>query len=103
MKRLIMFLVAAFVMSSVHTGFTGDIAAGKAKEAVCAACHGKRGLSTHPPWPTIAGQHEQYLLKQLKDFKKGTRKDPLMSAQAALLSDTDIENVAAYFASLSCK
>ncbi len=51
-------------------------------------------------WPNIAGQKEQYMVKQLKAFKDGTRKDPLMSGQAVQLSDADMENLAAYFASL---
>jgi len=78
----------------------GDVEAGKAKATVCAACHGAEGKSVNPLWPSLAGQQEQYLAKQLKDFRAGTRQDPLMSAQAAALSDADIENLAAYFASL---
>jgi len=76
-----------------------DIAAGKAKSATCAACHGADGNSVNPAWPRLAGQHPQYIEKQLKDFKSGKRKDPTMTAMAMPLSDADIANLAAYFAS----
>lgn len=78
----------------------GDVEAGKAKAVMCAACHGPAGISPSPIWPNLAGQKEAYLVKQLKDFKSGARKDPTMSAMAMSLSDADVENVAAYFASL---
>jgi len=90
--------VAALALSAQVNA--ADIAAGKAKAAVCAACHGANGISVNPMWPNIAGQKDQYLLKQLKAFKSGERKDPLMSPQAAALSDADMANLAAYFASL---
>ena len=77
-----------------------DIAAGKAKSATCAACHGANGKSVIPRYPHLAGQQEQYLLKQLKDFKSKKRNDPVMSAMAIPLSDTDMANIAAYYASL---
>lgn len=95
------------VVAAVIAGFAAfssvnaaDAAAGKAKAAICAACHGPVGISAMPLWPNLAGQKDQYMIKQLKAFKDGTRKDPLMAPQAALLSDADIENVAAYFSSL---
>jgi len=81
----------------------GDAAAGKAKAAICGACHGPDGNSVNPLWPNLAGQHAAYLVKQLKAFKAGTRKDPLMSPQASLLNDQDMENLAAFFASQKLK
>ena len=78
----------------------GDAAAGKAKSATCAACHGAEGISANDIWPNLAGQKEGYLIKQMKAFKDGTRKDPMMSPMAAPLSDEDINNLAAYFSSL---
>ncbi|MDX1594843.1 MAG: cytochrome c [Gammaproteobacteria bacterium] len=78
----------------------GDVAAGRAKAAVCAACHGPEGISANPQWPNLAGQKDLYLIKQLKAFRDGTRVDPLMSAQAQPLSDQDIEDLAAYYSSL---
>lgn len=77
----------------------GDPAAGETKSVVCAACHGPDGNSFNPEWPTIAGQNESYIIKQLNDFRDGVRNDPLMSAQAAALSDEDILDLAAFFSS----
>lgn len=93
-------IVLTTALLATMPALAGDIEAGKAKATVCAACHGAEGKSMNPLWPNLAGQQEQYLVKQLKDFKAGTRQDPLMSAQAAALSDADVENVAAYFSSL---
>ena len=78
----------------------GDASSGRAKAAVCAACHGAQGISANPQWPNLAGQKDLYLIKQLKAFREGTRVDPLMSAQAQPLSDRDIEDLAAYFSKL---
>lgn len=78
----------------------GDVAAGKAKAATCAGCHGANGISANPLWPNLAGQKDAYLIKQIKAFKDGTRKDPLMSPMAKPLTDADIANLAAYFSSL---
>ena len=77
-----------------------DIEAGKAKAITCSACHGPEGISMNPMWPNLAGQHAPYLVKQLKAFKDGSRVDPTMSAMVQMLSDEDIENVAAYYESL---
>jgi cytochrome c553 len=78
----------------------GDAEAGKAKAGVCASCHGMDGHSQNPLWPNLAGQQEQYLAKQLKAFRDGTRSDPLMAPMAKPLSDQDIVDLAAYFSSL---
>ena len=77
----------------------GDAAAGKSKAASCVACHGPGGNSVNPLWPKLAGQHAPYVVKQLKAFKSGARKDPMMSPMAMPLSDQDMENLGAYFAS----
>ncbi|MDO7083909.1 cytochrome c [Pseudocolwellia sp. AS88] len=98
MKKLTMAVALTALMASPV--FAGDIAAGKAKTAVCAACHGAMGVSAIPMYPNLAGQKEAYLVKQLKDFKAGNRKDPVMAPMAMGLSDADIANVAAYYASL---
>ena len=76
-----------------------DIEAGKAKTAVCAGCHGADGNSAAAIWPKLAGQHASYTAKQLHDFKSAKRTDPTMQGMSAALSDTDIENIAAYYAS----
>ncbi|KAA1171484.1 c-type cytochrome [Marinobacter salinexigens] len=80
-----------------------DAAAGKAKAAVCAACHGQSGVAQIPTYPNLAGQNEQYLVSALKAYKDKQRNGgqaAIMQGQAAALSDTDIANLAAYFASL---
>ena len=77
----------------------GDAEAGKAKSAVCAACHGVDGNSTNPIWPSLAGQHASYIVKQLQDFKAERRVDASMAGMVAGLSDDDMKNLAAYFES----
>lgn len=76
-------------------------APGKDKTATCAACHGELGVSAAANWPSLAGQHRDYLEHALREYKSGARKDPVMGAQAAGLSDEDIEILAAYFAAQS--
>ena len=78
----------------------GSADAGKAKALTCTACHGPEGNSSNAMWPNIAGQNAPYLLAQLQAFKNGTRKDPLMTSQAVLLSDQDMADLAVYFESL---
>jgi cytochrome c553 len=96
-------LLAAFagasLILSVSANAAGDAAAGKSKSAVCMACHGPTGTSPNPLWPNLAGQKAPYLVKQLKAFKSGARKDPIMAPMAAPLSDQDMENLAAYYSS----
>lgn len=77
----------------------GDAAAGAQKAATCAACHGIDGNSVNPQWPSLAGQNETYIVNTLNAFKNGTRTDLIMGAQAAALTDQDIADLAAYFAS----
>ncbi len=81
----------------------GDAAAGKAKAAVCAGCHGATGVSVNPMYPNIAGQHAQYLAQSLHDYKSGARNNATMKAMVAALSDEDIDNLAAYYSGMSCK
>jgi cytochrome c553 len=78
----------------------GSIEDGKAKSLTCTACHGPEGNSANAMWPNIAGQNAPYTLTQLKAFKEGSRMDPLMSAQAMMLSDQDMADLAVYFESL---
>ncbi len=79
----------------------GDAAAGGTKSAPCVACHGVGGNGIiNPEWPKLAGQHAQYSAAQLKHFKLGERKNAVMAGQAALLSDQDIADIAAHFASV---
>lgn len=77
----------------------GDAAKGATiATGVCAACHGADGNSAIPANPSLAGQHPEYIAKQLRNFKSGERKNPIMQGMAAPLSDEDMANVAAYFA-----
>lgn len=96
-KQLITAMILATATGFVHAA--GDVAAGKEKSATCMACHGADGNSFNPTWPKLAGQHASYLDTQLKAFKTGVRNDPLMSSQAAALSEQDMADLAAYFAS----
>ena len=81
-----------------------DLAKGEASyAAVCAACHAADGNSTIAVNPMLAQQHPEYLVKQLKEFKSGKRADPVMQGMAAMLSDDDMRNVAAWLASQKAK
>jgi len=77
----------------------GDPDAGKVKAKVCEACHGPDGKSIAPNYPNLAGQHASYLAKALADYRAGRRNNPIMGPMAAPLSDQDIEDLAAWFAS----
>jgi cytochrome c553 len=76
----------------------GDATAGQGKAAACGACHGLDGNSTDPQYPRLAGQSEQYIAAQLVDFKSGKRSNPIMAGFAASLSEQDMHDVGAYFA-----
>ncbi|MFV0449447.1 MAG: c-type cytochrome [Vibrio sp.] len=95
------------LLASCSVWAQGSIEAGKAKSETCVACHGADGNSLITTYPKLAGQHAQYIEKQLHDLKLGTssagkqgRYDPVMSAMAMPLSDEDMSDLAAYFASL---
>jgi len=91
--------IAALAMSPVYAEslVDGSIEAGKAKSITCAACHGQEGNSANPLWPNIAGQHAGYLVAQLQAFKNGDRVNALMSSQAMMLTDEDMQNLAVYY------
>ncbi|BAU71765.1 Cytochrome c4 [Metapseudomonas furukawaii] len=77
----------------------GDAKAGQAKAAVCGACHGPDGNSAAPNFPKLAGQGERYLLKQMHDIKSGNRTVLEMTGLLTNMSDQDMADIAAYFAS----
>lgn len=81
----------------LHAG--GDPQAGSAKAAACAGCHGADGNSKVPTFPILAGQYADYLLQALKDYKSGKRKNAIMQGQVAALSEEDMEDLAAWYAS----
>ena len=93
--------LAALLAASPATRAAGDAEAGAAKAALCAACHGQKGVSGNPLWPNLAGQQEQYLAKQIRAFRDGERTDVSMQPFVSVLTDQDIEDLAAHYASLS--
>ncbi len=95
-------IVACFLMTFGLVGMAhaaGDAAAGQAKTAVCAACHGADGNSMVPNFPKLAGQGERYLVKQMQDIKSGLRAVPEMTGMLNALTDQDMADIGAYFAS----
>lgn len=100
MKKVVLSAAAIALATTLGTAMAGDVAAGKAKSATCAGCHGANGISNVPTYPNLAGQKEQYLVSSLKAYRDGTRVNPTMNAMAKPLSDADIDNLAAYYASL---
>jgi len=93
---LAVFSLAA-TAASAESLVEGDAEAGRAKAAVCGACHGIDGNSVNPEWPNLAGQHAKYTVEQLMAFKSGDRQNVLMSGQAMALSDDDMKNLAVYY------
>ncbi|MBE9562801.1 MAG: cytochrome c4 [Proteobacteria bacterium] len=104
MKKLTLVFCVLTLGSSVAIAANGDATAGKTKSALCAACHGPDGNSNvNPIWPKLAGQHENYLVKQLQDFKSKARDEQTMGPMAAPLTEQDVLNLAAYFSSQTAK
>lgn len=100
MKQIAVLAGIVFLTSgAAHAA--GDAEAGKAKAAqVCAACHGADGNKpSAPDQPVIAGQHSDYLVKALSDYKSGKRQNPIMKGFASTLSKKDMEDLAAWFSS----
>ena len=114
MKFNIGFVLALSLSSSAASiGFAKTNATAKAAEpapassvtaptasATCVGCHGPAGISANDLWPNIAGQKREYIAKQLRAFHSGERTDPMMSAIAQTLTDTDIVELAKYFSNL---
>ncbi|WP_458128866.1 c-type cytochrome [Pseudomonas sp. Z2-11] len=98
MNKLIVSLLLTLGISGVAHA-AGDAAVGQAKAAVCGACHGPDGNSMAPNFPKLAGQGERYLVKQLKEIKDGKRVVLEMTGLLNNLSDQDLADIAAYFAS----
>ncbi|MEA2929461.1 MAG: hypothetical protein QOG38_1889, partial [Hyphomicrobiales bacterium] len=93
--------VALSLFANVSTGFAaGKIAAGRQKALQCQTCHGLDGLSKMPEAPNIAGSPEQYLARQLNAFRKGERKNEMMSVVVQPLSAQDVADLAAYYAAI---
>ena len=96
--------VSAFSATETKAAAKPDLAKGEEKATqVCAACHTADGTRGSPANPILQGQHPEYLAKQLAEFKAGKRANAVMSGMAALLSDDDMKNVAAFYASKQAK
>jgi cytochrome c553 len=94
------FLIAIVLTVAAPAWSAGDAAAGKAKSVTCTACHGESGAKPiMPTYPILAGQHADYLAKALHDYQTGGRKDPIMAGMAGPLTEQDIADLTAYFAS----
>ena len=89
----------AGVALAAEQSVAGSAEKGQAKAAPCVACHGVNGNSVNPEWPNLAGQHESYIKRQLTAFKNDTRQNPLMTPMAKPLSDQDMADLGAFFAS----
>lgn len=105
MKKVALSVAALMLSGAAGLAVAGDAAAGKAVYASkgCVGCHGANGVSAVPMYPNLAGQQEQYISLAIKAYKDGTRNSAnaaSMKPMAAMLSDADIENVAAYLAGL---
>lgn len=96
LQVLSIFLALTSATSILHA--EGNINAGKQKSASCASCHGENGNSLVATFPKLAQQHSSYLQQQLHAFKDGKRNDPMMSAMALSLTDEDIADISAYYA-----
>jgi cytochrome c553 len=112
--RLLPCLLSGLLLAAASVSFAAeeakpaaakpDLAKGQATSTtVCAACHTNDGSRGSPANPIIQGQHPEYLVKQLTEFKAGKRKNPIMQGIAASLSEADMKNVAAFYASKQAK
>jgi len=97
MKPLILAMALVFLPATLMA--KGDANSGRDKAKVCEACHGIDGKSVDPTYPNLAGQHESYLQKALGDYRAGRRTNPVMAGFAGPLSDQDIMDLAAWYAS----
>jgi cytochrome c553 len=100
MKTFLLRVAASLlVMLSLPAFAQGDASAGQGKSAICAACHGADGNSAVPNWPKLAGQHEKYLTRQAMLIKSGARPVPEMAGIVLGLSEQDLADISAFFAS----
>lgn len=97
-------LMVAGVMTGLLSGSAaladGDPELGRTKSTTCTACHGPDGRGTAPIYPVLAGQHEAYLVHALRQYRSGERKNAIMAGFATGLSDDDIADLAAWYASM---
>jgi cytochrome c553 len=99
MKQLLQFAIGLSLLVSLPALAIGDADAGQAKAAVCAACHSVDGNSVVPNWPKLAGQHADYLQRQLALIKGGDRNVPEMAGIVISLTEQDMADIAVYYSS----
>lgn len=99
-KQMIAALLGAAALFSTASSSADDIAAGKQKAQSCAMCHGINGIAQMPNTPHLAGQPAAYLAEQLKNYRTGKRSNEIMNVIAKPLTDQEIANVAAWYASI---
>ena len=91
-------IVAGLALLAAGAAIAADAAAGKKKvQGTCAVCHGLDGIAKNPEAPNLAGENPTYIIKQLKAFKSGERKNDMMAIIAKDLSEDDMANVAAWY------
>lgn len=95
--------IISLLMFATGNCYAGDPAKGKTLSQTCAACHNVDGNSLNPVWPKLAGQHAEYMVKQLKDFKEGKRVNAQMAPMVASLNEEDMADLAAYFSGQKIK
>ena len=96
MKKILLIIAALAVNAQAYAA---DPVAGKEKSKVCAACHGENGVSQVPDFPKLAGQYNDYLVRTLKDYQSGARKNAIMAGLVTSLKPPDIADIAAYYSS----
>ena len=99
MSRALLAAALLAVVSLPVCAASGDPEVGRKKSTPCAACHGANGVGVSPEFPNLAGQHVDYLEAALRHYKNGKRKNAIMQPQAASLTERDIADLTAYFAS----
>lgn len=97
MLKKVFWIAGCAVLMAGGVAQAANPAAGKEKSKTCAACHGPDGNSAAPDFPRLAGQHYDYLVKALSDYKSGDRKNAIMAPLANTLSKRDIEDLAAFY------
>lgn len=104
-RRLVLGAIAVLFLALIapRASRAGDASRGRAKASACAVCHGPAGLSQVPDAPHLAGQPEPYLAEQLRAYRSGARVHPVMSVVAKGLSDEDIADLAAWYASMAVR
>ncbi len=100
MRQLLGGLATAVLLAGAPQAWAGDADAGKEKSTTCQACHGADGMGIDPMYPILAGQYEDYLAHALRAYRDGERKNAIMAGLVTTLSDEDIEDLAAFYASL---